>query len=513
MRTPAASRKFRRAARRVSRTASVPAPVRGLNKRDSLAAMDATDAIVLDNWFPEPSYVAVRNGCENHATSPPAIVESVMSWNGPTSRKVFAAAGGGIYDVTASGPFGAAVVSGLSNARLEHINFANSGGNFLIAVNGADAWNQYNGTTWSSPALIGPSGSDIMSSIAVYKRRIFMAERNSLRFWYLEADAIAGPASMFDLGPIFRLGGYLQTIVTWSVDTSSELGDYIAFLTSEGEVAVYQGLNPSDATLWSLVSVFRQGRPIGKRCYQRLASDVVILTADGMVQLSSALVSDRSRPQYALTDRIHPLINDDVLKYANLLGWQVIFHPTGRKVIVNVPTGADMAHQYVMNSVTRAWCKFTGWNARCFEVSGDTLYYGGAVGVRKCDIGNSDAGNFINVDCKPAFSYFGNPGLQKHFKMARPTFDSTGNINVQLDINIDYEDRARTTVISSSGISGVQWGSPWGVPWSGGAKLVKKWQSTPGIGFAITARIKAQVKDLGVQWLATDYVYEVGGVL
>lgn len=506
------SKAIRIANRRVSRTTSAPSPVRGLNARDSLAAMKETDAIVLDNWFPEPSYVAVRNGSVAHATNPLGPVESIMSYNGPTARTVFAAASGGFYNVTTAGNFGAAVVSGLTNARWEHVNFANSGGNFLIAVNGVDTWRQFDGASWSSPATTGTT-SDNFFCIAVYKRRIFVGIRNSLRFGYLGSEAISGAVSVFDLGPIFKLGGKLQAITTWSVDTSSELGDYIAFLTSEGEVAVYQGIDPGDAATWRLVSVFRQGRPIGVRCCQRLASDVVVITADGLIPLSQALVSDRSRPNYALTDRIHPLINTDVLRYAGLNGWQVMFHPTGRKVIINVPEIGGISHQYVMNSVTQSWCRFTGWNALCFEVSGDTLFYGGAVGVRRADVGLNDAGASILVDCKPAFSYFGSPGLQKHFKMSRPILDATAVARVQLDINVDYEDRARTTTVTTVGTAGVPWGSPWGSEWAGGAKLLKDWQSTPGIGYAVTARIKAYVKDIGIRWLSTDYVYEVGGVL
>ena len=48
---------------------SVMAPTGGVNARDALAAMPANDAVILDNWFPSLSYVAVRNGSQTWATT------------------------------------------------------------------------------------------------------------------------------------------------------------------------------------------------------------------------------------------------------------------------------------------------------------------------------------------------------------------------------------------------------------------------------------------------------------
>ena len=53
---------------------SVPAPIGGWNQRDSLAAMPAGDAVILDNWYPTPYDVGVRQGCSAWATGLPANV-------------------------------------------------------------------------------------------------------------------------------------------------------------------------------------------------------------------------------------------------------------------------------------------------------------------------------------------------------------------------------------------------------------------------------------------------------
>src|SRR3546814_1605079 len=70
----------------------IPAPVGGLNAADSIADMPVTDALVLDNFFPQPDYVELRRGYASHATGLMAAVESLMPWAGPSSQKMFGAA-------------------------------------------------------------------------------------------------------------------------------------------------------------------------------------------------------------------------------------------------------------------------------------------------------------------------------------------------------------------------------------------------------------------------------------
>jgi len=50
--------------RNAASVASLPAPVGGWNARDSLANMDETDAVTLENYFPTVSSVVLRGGYE-----------------------------------------------------------------------------------------------------------------------------------------------------------------------------------------------------------------------------------------------------------------------------------------------------------------------------------------------------------------------------------------------------------------------------------------------------------------
>src|SRR4051812_20348795 len=120
-----------------SSTASFPAPVGGLNARDPLANMPPTDAVIMENWFPRPSWVEIRQGWSNWATGLPSQVQTLMRYAPLSgSNKLFAAAGTSFYDATATGAIGAAVVTGLSNAQWQYTNIITPGGSFLWAVNG-----------------------------------------------------------------------------------------------------------------------------------------------------------------------------------------------------------------------------------------------------------------------------------------------------------------------------------------------------------------------------------------
>ncbi len=74
----------------------VPAAVGGLNKRDGLADMPASDANILTNMFPRPSYVELRRGYQSHAvitidvdfglvTDPATTTEDLGSLTTPTT--------------------------------------------------------------------------------------------------------------------------------------------------------------------------------------------------------------------------------------------------------------------------------------------------------------------------------------------------------------------------------------------------------------------------------------------
>jgi hypothetical protein len=258
------------------------------------------------------------------------------------------------------------------------------------------------------------------------------------------------------------------------------------------------------------------GKPIGRRCFCKAGADVLVLTTDGAFPLSKALLTDRSQLNLAATDKISNLINYDVVNYQTNFGWQPIIFPIGNKLIINVPTTeSSTSHQYVMNTTHGAWCRFTGWDAFCFEILDDQLYYGGMNAVYQADTGLSDDGAEISGVIQQAYSYFGAKGIQKIFRMARPIIRSEGSIVPALRMNVDFNANATMGDAYYFGTSGTAWDvGDWDVsPWTSGDNITAKWQSLSGVGIAGGLRMTTSLKDLSCKWISTDITYEVGGSL
>ncbi len=505
--------------KRVSNTASLQAPTGGLNAKDPIANMKDTEAVTLENWFPTPSAVEIRKGYQEHATGLSGQVETLAFYNSGTNRKLFGCAGGNIYDVTSAGAVGAAVVSGLSNDRFQTVNMGTAGGFFLMMVNGEDKLRYYDGTTWSADGgtytITGVDTADCIH-ITNFKNRVFLIEKDTFKAWYLPVSSIGGAAQALDLSGIFKLGGYLMAMANWTIDNAAGIDDYAAFITSEGEVALYQGTDPSDADNWALVGTFRMGRPIGRRCFCKAGADVLVLTTDGAFPLSKSLLTDRSQLNLAATDKIGDLFNIDARSYQTVFGWQPIIHPLGQKLIINVPTvEGQVSHQYVMNTGHGAWALFTGWNANCFEILDDRLFFGGNGTVYEADTGTSDNGSEITAVAQQAFSYFGDRGRVKHFKMLRPVFLSDGDITPSVLLNVDFSQTRTVAPPSFSPNNDSAWDtSTWDVSaWANGDSIIKRWQSVAGVGYSGSVRVVTQTEGLNCQWISTDFIYETGGVL
>src|SRR5262245_32255822 len=177
----------------------LPAPVEGWDAVSPLAHMRPLRAVQLDNWFPQAGYIELRRGRVVHADTGVAggKVDSVMAYHGLTANKLFAAVTTKIYDVSSAGSAPEAL-TGLANARWNHINFATSGGNFLWIANGADTPRAFDGTSWATMSITGLTATRIINP-AVFKSRIWFAITDSLDPWYLPTDSVQGAATVFPL--------------------------------------------------------------------------------------------------------------------------------------------------------------------------------------------------------------------------------------------------------------------------------------------------------------------------
>jgi hypothetical protein len=499
----------------VSRSYQTPAPTGGWNTRDGIDGMPVTDAPILKNWFPGTSRTRVRRGCEEYATSLASDVETLLTYSAGDGEEFFAAADEYIYDVSAAGSAAAdIVVSALANARWQYTNIGNAGGRFLIGVNGADTPIKYDGSAWGTTTISGSTSTNFIH-INLFKRRLFFTIKESLKFAYLGVEAIAGTAAEFDLAPVCQLGGYLMAMGTWTRDGGDGLDDLAVFYTSNGEIILYQGSDPSDANDWSMIGRFVVGRPLGRRCMERIGGELVLLSEDGFDPIGTALIKARATKKGTLGSKIQPTIEDSARRYGTNFGWQGVLYPRGSMMLFNVPkVEGELSEQYVANTLTGAWCQFTGWNANCFGTFNGNLYFGGAGKVFKADSGFSDNGMNIDTDVQQAPSHLGSSGTLKAFRMIRPVLSSDAYITPAIIVNVDYE--TKSPVVSPGFVQSE--GTPWDTfdwntrPWTVGAKIIKDWQSVEGIGYVAAIRMKIAVNGFEVFWNSTDWLFEPGGL-
>lgn len=499
---------------------SIPSPVGGLNDRDSIADMPATDAVVFDNWWPYPSYCGIRKGSTQHVTGFSTDVETLVEYL-PTSgtSKLFAAAGTSIYDVTSQGALGAAVQTGLSNARFQDVQITTPGGSFLYLFNGADSPRLWNGTTWtsvtgvSSPAITGVTTSNLIHG-CVFKNRLWLVAKNSLELYYLPTLSIGGAVGTLDLGSVFRMGGAIMAVYPWTIDAGNGADDHLVVISTNGEIAVYRGTDPTSATDWSLIGVFALGRPLGRRCGVKYGGDLAINTMEGVFPLGKALLSASVDRRVALTDKIQNSVSNAANLYSSNFGWQLCLYPDANMLLLNVP--GQTSYQYAQNTITGSWAKFTGWNATVLLNASSGLYYADDSAIYKAWTGNLDVNSPIQADVLPAFSYFGSKAFNKYFTMVRPYILTTGSPSILYALNVNYLPQTPTGSLSYQAPSGMVWGSmTWGsMVWGGSLQSVTGWNTVGNVANSAAIRLKIQNNGTEVRFTNTDYVFQPsGGVL
>ena len=501
---------------------SVPAPVGGWNARDSIANMEPTDAIQLDNLVPTVSSCVLRGGYSKWATGLSGKAQTLMNYAAGGTTKLYAiTSAGSLYDVTASGAVGAAAVTGLSGGYWEYVNFATTGGNFLYAVNGVDKPILWDGTTWervdgaSTHAVTGVTTTSL-ANITVFKNRIWFIEKNTLKAWYLPTSQVGGAAQYIDLRGVAKFGGHIVDLDTWTIDAGYGIDDNLVFITSMGEVIIYRGTDPTNASTWSLTGVWKLGSPIGDRAMMKYGGDLLILTYDGLIPMAQALQSSRIDPRVALSNKIQGAITEATTQYGShtSTGWQIFYTAKNNAVWVNVPVQDDLQEQYVMNTITQSWCRFTGWGAYCWETFNDDPYFGGNGFVAKAwTTDYKDNLLPIKTTALQAFNYFGSRGVKKYFTRARPTLFTDGTPVVNIGMNVDFNmagipTPVELTDLPSSGL----WGSGlWGsAVWGGGMSVQNNWQGITGLGYCGGIVLTSATNSVQLEWASTDVVFQRG---
>lgn len=500
-----------------SKDITIPSPIMGLNREDSLAAMNPLYAVRMDNYIPMDSYVELRPGYTNYCTlgNDRTKVKTLASYHYPSYNAFFAVYENKIWDITSgASPVDMGVT--LTEGYCQTVQYKN----YLYFMNGADTPQAYyvdgNGDAhigaWGFSGT-GLTGSKIISG-TVSKEFLWFVEKNTLTAWYSDiAGSISGTLKPFDLSQISKWGGHLVAIANWTIDGGVGIDDYTAFITSEGEVLVYYGSNPNDASNWSLKGSYKIAKPIGYRCTLQYQGDVIIITQDGYFPMGKALATANAGDSLvAFSNKIRGLVIERTSQNKDRKGWQGIIYTKKGYGIFNVPV-AEQFEQHVINVNTGAWCRFTNIRAVCWCLFDDKLYFGSDNTVFQFDSAYSDDGVAIDGVVEQAFNDFGTPNIKK-VQLLNPRTSASAPFALTCYVDTDYKKR-NLNYVNNVGLSV---GSKWDVSkWNTATWAVdtandinSQWIMCSGAGFKIGVVFKTKTRGILVDWFDTGVRFQAG---
>ncbi len=502
-----------RAARRLSVPQELAAPVAGWNTRDPFTAMEPTDAIMLDNWYPDFGGLTSRGGTRDFVTGlsfTGASVQTLATLTSSVAIKFLAACGGTIFDISSGGVGGGFVGGGFTSDIWQTVTFNSRS----FWANGKDPVQVYDGVTGMTAT--GFTGADMrtMSGVGVFNNRLYFWTGTDPSFWYGPVLGIAGALTNFPLSMVTREGGNLIAVEVLSYDGGTGIADYTCFFMSSGEVLMYSGTDPSNPNNWALVGRYRIPTPVGQRGITRYGGDVYLITANDHQQLSKLFISLKLG-ETAPRTKISGAAKTAFMAGQALPGWQALYYPVGTRLIYNIPSPDGTFSQHIYNTSTQAWCRFRGIQAYCFEVWKDALYYGAANGVvRQADVGGSDDTTPILTQGQQAWQTFGTP-LRKRVAAIRPIVQTAGIAMFSFGLGYDYAPgflQFPSSAINPEGA--LTWGqSNWGAPrvW-GASSNISRWHIGGGEGGVIGISVSSNAS-VQTGWIRSDFLIEPGRAL
>ncbi len=501
-----------------------PAPIRGWIESESLAKDIEAGASRLENFFPTTRGIRPRGGSLRHATIT-AGVKSLMVWRSGTAERLFGADSTAIYDITS--PANPAVqpapaVSGQASGFYSSVMFAATSGDYLVAVNGTDERRLYDGGGWATmPAMTGVASSSL-SHVWVFKNRLFFVQKNTMNAWCLGIDAIGGPATQISLSGVFKKGGSLLFGDSWSVDAGDGLDDICVFVSSLGEVVAFSGSDPVDPLNWSMEGRYDIGRPLGPNAYMRAGGDLVIATIEGMVPLSAAMNKDPSALTLAAVTRaIEQEWKRQAVARETSLQWSCLKWVARNMAIIGLPTvGAAEVCAYVVNLLTGAWAKYTGWDVACQAEMGSRAFFGTpGGGVMIAEAGGSDDGAAYQCTYVGLYDHLRSPVAAKTAKMARTSWLYRQPFISKVSMSTDYIARLPPYPPAAQHPSLDVWDvGLWDVAlWDAGTaqQLVTRWVAVAGQGFALAPNIQITCSNAGppeAELISVELLYEQSGM-
>lgn len=517
--------------------------------------MPPTDAVEMDNLIANELGLTMRGGWREYATNvggdATSTIRTIMAYNGApansmasplTGSELWAAIDDGIYLIEGGGNLSALTpaiaLSGAAYAgSMSWVNFTSSGGGqYLIACSETDGAYLYDGVSWMKMTSVGAPGPGVITGsppedfaqVVAWKRRLGFVKRATGQAWFLPVGAVGGAVTLFDFGPQLEHGGAVIGLANWTQDDGSGIDDRLVILGSSGDLVIYEGTDPTDATKFSNAGTWFIGQPpVGRRSFTTSGGNVYILTQFGVIPVNQIVQGGLDNILTSNTDllvqlrKIQDALNQDFQTLLNTPGWELLTIPQLALLIIARPSiAANEFIQYAFQQHSMSWCRLIDVPGVTFARRLNEVYSGtadgrimrvldGTVDGTLLDGSNSQE---IRARLTPAFNYFGNPTVVKQALMMRVSFLARMPPSWQVVMNADFE----VSPVNGSTPSGITIGSLWDASfwdasyWAGGRTSSAEWRTVQGLGYSLSPSLFI-ASDVQTTLTSLEYMMKPGG--
>jgi hypothetical protein len=212
-----------------------------------------------------------------------------------------------------------------------------------------------------------------IENMVVYNGYLFANSKSTLNIHFMKADTadpnstssnwfnrIFAPKCLghININGVLRKGGVIMSMFTLSANQHDNLQGFFCVLTSLGELLVYQGTNPADATKWNLLGDFQIPVPLNKRCICFVEGDVIIATVKGFFSMHRVIFGKMTSITESLEWRISSLFDEYEFRMNSFKNYFFLkYFPKNRQLFFNVPqlipsTVYDLARGFVFDKDT-----------------------------------------------------------------------------------------------------------------------------------------------------------------
>lgn len=545
-----------------TQSAGVQAPIRGIiatgiyegsgsdsggNSAEGDTGVDS--AIWLFNMIPGEYGCRVRPGSRNLVTDvpdsigPSGQIRSVFYFNsviaGGTFDVTFAITDEGIYDVSAGGPGPWVLgdrpadlvwpIQGGNAGWASNVNFTNvAGDHFLLIADEVNGYYIFDGTTWAQGTFTGnpiPDAENLVH-ITEWNGRIWFAEKNSARAWFLDPLALAGGITPMDVGNRFKEGGHLVQNSTWTLDAGDGMDDKFVMISSTGDVLVWEGLDPTTADDLIMVGRWQVGGvPEGRRLLSDWGGDVMILSTSGLITVSALLEGTSTLNQRKFISRnINQYIRAEMSKTILEFGWSMELVPNEGIAIFIIPqplNSSRAAIQFVMETGSNSWCMFRDLKIMATAKADHIMLFStfdGRIMVLDGTLDNVSldglTGEAITFSMLTHYSGMGSPASWKRGQFIRPYWIGAVQPVFSIKVLWDFDLRELPTTPAYTPDDLATWDAAiWDLDvWVGSAQSYLETIGIGGMGRHAAIAIRGNsVNDL--TYIGADVMFDKGGML